>query len=316
MRDEFSLQGMNLAYFLAIFAGVMKLNKNSFRLALVNSGVTALLGIAVLAMIRQNINGLTPAIILGNGLLGFLLMIPAYYISFNRHWNEGPVFSIRRLYTPLLICLFLLVPSMIYASVAFGYDWKEYYVTDGTLNIERISTHFLAVFVPVFLLHIIQMLAISNERDVIINASMLNIPKIPDGESDEAEPDSQKGSATKEENGILSLRGNTKSDTNLQLNIGQLFYVESDANYLKVAVFENNQLQIKRIRLTIKQFEEATRDFPQLMRCHRAFMVNMDHVTYYQGSVSKGELHFDVIKDVIPVSKTYTTAISDCLCQH
>lgn len=274
----------------------------------------ALLGIAVLGLIRQNINGLTPTIILGNGLLGFLLMIPAYYVSFNHHWNEGPVFSVRRLYTPLLICVLLLVPSMIYASVAFGYDWKEYYVIDGNLNTKQISTHLLTLFIPVFILHIIQMLAISNEREVIINTSRLNIPKMSDGVNDKVVPFPHEESSTKEDNRVLTLHGNTKTGSNLQFYIGQLFYVESNANYLKVAVYENDKLQIKKIRLTIKQFEEATHDFPQLMRCHRAFVVNLNHVTYYQGSVGKGELHFDIIEDVIPVSKTYASAISNSLC--
>lgn len=291
----------------------MKWNRNSLRLALINSGVTALLGIAVLGLIMQSIKGLTPAIILGNGILGFLLMIPAYYVSFSHHWNEGPVFSIRRLYTPFLICILLLVPSMIYASVAFGYDWKEYYVINGSLNTERISTHLLAVFVPIFLLHIIQMLAISNEREVIINTSLLNIPRMSDTGREEVEFDLQKEPAVKDENKILILRGNTKTDTSLHLNINNLFYVESDANYLKVAVFENDKLQKKSIRLTIKQFEEATLDFPHLIRCHRAFVVNINHVTYFEGSAKKGELHFDIIKDVIPVSKTYASTISDVL---
>jgi DNA-binding LytR/AlgR family response regulator len=41
--------------------------------------------------------------------------------------------------------------------------------------------------------------------------------------------------------------------------------------------------------------------------------VNMNHVTYYEGSASKGELHFDLISDVVPVSRTYATAISESL---
>jgi len=291
----------------------MKLNRNYFRLALINSGVMALLSIAVLGLIRQNIEGLTPAIILGNGILAFLLMIPAYYVSFTHRWNEGSVFSIRRLYTPLLIALVLLVPSLVYSSLAFGYDWRDYYYLNGSFNSDRIFTHLIALFVPIFILYIIQMLAISNEREVIINSSMLNIPKMKDAGNGNVEQDAQKESRQNEENRMLTLRGNTKTDTSMQLNIDQLFYVESDANYLKVVVYENNGIQTKSIRLTIKQFEEAAERFPELIRCHRAFVVNMNHVTYYEGSASKGELHFDLIEDVIPVSKTYATAISESL---
>lgn len=309
---------MKNTYYFTIFAGVMRLNRNCLRLALINSGVTALLSVAVLGLIMQNITGLTPSIILVNGLISFLLMVPAYYVSFINHWNEGSVFSIRRFYTPLLICLVLLVPSLIYASLAFGYNWRDYYYLDGSFNSDRIFTHLLALFVPIFLLHIIQMLAISNERQVIINASMLNIPKKLDTETVKpvaatSESELQLKSEAREVSKVITLRGNTKTETSLEFNIDQLFYVESDANYLKVALYENDKLAMKSIRLTIKQFEETVHEFPQLMRCHRAYVVNMNHVTYYQGTVSKGELHFDMIKDVIPVSKTYATAIFDNL---
>ncbi len=304
---------MKSSLFFATFAVDMKVNKNSLRLALINSGVMALLCIAILGLMMNNIKGLTPSIILGNGLLAFLLLIPAYYISFSHQWNKGPVFSIRRLYTPLLICLILLLPSMIYASVAFGYDWKDYYVLNGTVNVEKISTHFLSVFVPVFLLHIIQILAISNERDVIINTALLNFPRTSGSDAKEPIVSSQNSTADRDEHKLITLRGNTKTDTSLCIDISQLLYVESDANYLKLVVFENDKLQNKSIRLTIKQFEEATRDYVQLVRCHRAFVVNINHVTYFEGSANRGELHFDVISETIPVSKTYANSISDIL---
>jgi len=297
----------------------MKWNRNSLRLALINSGVTTLLSVAVLGLIMPNINGLTPAIILGNGFISFLLMVPAYYISFKHHWNEGAVLSVRRLYTPLLICAVLLIPSLIYCSLAFGYDWRDYYYLDGSFNSDRIFTHLIALFVPIFILHIIQMLAISNEREVIINAAMLtpNIPRTPVAPFPETstEKSLETSTETSPENAQvpLVLHGNTKTDTSLELSVDQLYYVESDANYLKLAIMEDGKLQTKSIRLTIKQLEEATQGFTQLMRCHRAFVVNISHVTYFEGSANKGELHFDIIKDVIPVSKTYASTISDVL---
>lgn len=291
----------------------MTLKKKYLRLALINSGVMALMSVALLGLLRFSIPHLTLSFILGNVLLCFLFMVPVYYLSFIRHWNEGPVLSLHRLYTPLMICLVLLLPSLIYASLAFGNYWKEYFIHEGALNTTSIVNHLVFLVVPVFVLHIIQMLAISNEQEIIINKALLNIPSVRGGTETPATNSRLEEKTSVEADAVLTLHGNTKTDTSLTLNISQLYYVESDANYLKVAVYEEGQLQVKSIRMTLKQFEEATQAFPQLMRCHRAFVVNMGHVTYYEGSVSKGELHFDLIGDVVPVSKTYASSIAERL---
>lgn len=291
----------------------MTLKRKYIRLALINSGVMALMSVALLGLLRFSIPELSLSFILGNGLLCFLFMVPVYYLSFIRHWNEGPVLSVRRLYTPLMICLVLLLPSLIYTSVAFGHYWKEYFIHEGALNTTSIVNHLVFLVVPVFVLHVIQMLAISNEQEIIINRALLNIPSVKGNSETLAESAKQEEKSSVKADAILTLHGNTKTDTSLSVNIGQLYYVESDANYLQVALLEDGQLEKKSIRMTLKQFEEATQDFPKLIRCHRAFIVNMNHVTYFEGSASKGELHFDFIADVVPVSRTYATAISESL---
>jgi hypothetical protein len=291
----------------------MTLKRKYIRLALINSGVMALMSVALLGLLRFSIPELSLSFILGNGLLCFLFMVPVYYLSFIRHWNEGPVLSVRRLYTPLMICLVLLLPSLIYTSVAFGHYWKEYFIHEGTLNTTSIVNHLVFLVVPVFVLHVIQMLAISNEQEIIINRALLNIPSVKGNSETPVESAKQEEKSSVKADAVLTLHGNTKTDTSLSVNIGQLYYVESDANYLQVALLEDGQLEKKSIRMTLKQFEEATQDFPKLIRCHRAFVVNMNHVTYYEGSASKGELHFDLISDVVPVSRTYATAISESL---
>lgn len=290
----------------------MKLKRKCLRLALINSGVMALLSVAMLGLLRFSIPSLTLSFILGNGLLCFLLMVPVYYVSFDRHWNEGPVLSVRRLYTPLMICLVILLPSLVYTSVAFGYNWKEYFIQDGAFKTSSIVNHLLSLVVPVFLLHIIQMLAISNEQEVIINRALLNLPSTASSSGTSAD-DLLQEKPSVDADAFLTLHGNTKTDTSLTLSISQLYYVESDANYLKVVLLENGQLETKTIRMTLKQFGEATQDFPKLMRCHRAFVVNMSHVTYFEGSASKGELHFDHLDNVVPVSKTYASSIAERL---
>lgn len=146
--------------------------------------------------------------------------------------------------------------------------------------------HIKSTAVYVFLVFIIQMIGASNERDIIVNRSRRPEVKAPS---------------------VVALSGGTKS-CSMQLDINHFLYAESDANYLKV-VFYDEDVQSTTLRMTLKQFEEATAAFPQVARCHRAYILNVDYVSYLESSGGKGEAHFDVFQGPVPVSKTYMADI-------
>lgn len=98
----------------------------------------------------------------------------------------------------------------------------------------------------------------------------------------------------------------------MQLDINLFLYAESDANYLNV-VFYDAGVHSTTLRMTLKQFEEATAAYPQVARCHRAYILNINQVSYLESSGGKGTAHFDVYRGTVPVSKTYMTEISSRL---
>ena len=53
--------------------------------------------------------------------------------------------------------------------------------------------------------------------------------------------------------------------------------------------------------------------FPALTQCHRAFMVNLTNVSYYEGTSRKGEIHFQGKDDTVPVSRNFARNIIDAL---
>ena len=279
----------------------MKIHKRSLQLALKNSAVMALLVLAVLGLFGNYIHEQTPLISLGYGIISFLAVLPVYYLSFKNRWNEAPIFSIKRLYTPLLTLAFTMVAALIYTPLAYGHNPIDFFVTpSGTFNGEMVWLLVKYSSIAVVMVYIIMFLGASNEREIIVNTSLSPLKKESEGSEPVAPPRK-----------MIRLQGGTKSSV-IDLDINRFLYAESDANYLKIHLFGEKH-EVLSLRMTIKQFEEATAKIPEIVRCHRAFVVNIHNVSYYEAQSGKGEAHFSVIEGTVPVSKTYADGFSKLL---
>lgn len=66
----------------------------------------------------------------------------------------------------------------------------------------------------------------------------------------------------------LTLTGTTNESVTLQ--ISHLLYIEAVGNYVKVCHLDNGQVRTDLLRATMKQMEETLKDYPMIVRCHRA----------------------------------------------
>ncbi len=89
-----------------------------------------------------------------------------------------------------------------------------------------------------------------------------------------------------------------------------LYYIESDDNYIKVWYDDGNgELKQYMLRCRLKTVEETFRD-STLVRCHRKYVVNTEHVKVLrkEGDAFVLELDRENIQN-IPVTKTYEKAV-------
>lgn len=88
-----------------------------------------------------------------------------------------------------------------------------------------------------------------------------------------------------------------------------LLYIESADNYVKIYYLINGKLSQEVIRNTLKKMEAMLLEF-SIIRCHRSYMVNINHVSAIQKDKDGHILQLDSANDLrIPVSKTYSPAI-------
>ncbi|MDH6357524.1 LytTR family DNA-binding domain-containing protein [Parabacteroides sp. PF5-9] len=109
----------------------------------------------------------------------------------------------------------------------------------------------------------------------------------------------------------LTLTGSTKDS--VELSIDQLLYIEASGNYVKICYLENEVVKQKMLRATIAQMEKELEAHPDIIRCHRAFMVNIRQIATVEGNSQGFQLKLYHIKEEVPVSRSYTPVIRKML---
>ncbi len=125
--------------------------------------------------------------------------------------------------------------------------------------------------------------------------------------SDEA----QQSSAPSQPADEITLSGSTSES--VTLSIQNLLYVEAVGNYVKVFQWHDGRQRVDMLRTTSKQVEETLAAYPMIVRCHRAFIVNLCQVDEI---ISKGGAMQLVIKhcnDALPVSRSNMAGIKEAV---
>ena len=105
----------------------------------------------------------------------------------------------------------------------------------------------------------------------------------------------------------ITLTGTT-SDT-VSLQIADLLYIEAVGNYVKVYHLQDGQVHADRLRATSKQMEEDLRDYPMIVRCHRAFLVNLAQVEQIVSRAGAMQLVIKHCNESLPVSRSHAAQV-------
>ena len=101
---------------------------------------------------------------------------------------------------------------------------------------------------------------------------------------------------------VLTLTGTT-SET-VTVHIANLLYIEAVGNYVKVYSYSDDQVKCNMLRATSKQIEEELSDYPMIVRCHRAFLVNLEQVERFISRSGAMQLVIKHCQESLPVSRS------------
>ena len=109
----------------------------------------------------------------------------------------------------------------------------------------------------------------------------------------------------------LTLTGTTNESVSLE--ISHLLYIEAVGNYVKVCQLQENEVQTNMLRATMKQMEDELLAYPIIVRCHRAFMVNLGQVEQISSNSRTMQLVMRHSHDAIPVSRSNVNKLKELL---
>lgn len=110
---------------------------------------------------------------------------------------------------------------------------------------------------------------------------------------------------------LITLNKSTKESISIRPD--DILYLESEGNYVNVHYRQDEKVTYKQIRSTIKQMEETLQNHPMFIRCHRAFIVNINYISNAEGNAQGYQLTLSNVPQEIPVSRTYLKNIKDAL---
>ena len=100
----------------------------------------------------------------------------------------------------------------------------------------------------------------------------------------------------------LTLTGTTNESVTLQ--ISHLLFMEAVGNYVKVSHLRDDQVHTDMLRATMKQMEETPQGYPMIVRCHRAFLVNLGQVEQIVSPSGSTLLLIKHCHESLPVSRS------------
>jgi hypothetical protein len=105
---------------------------------------------------------------------------------------------------------------------------------------------------------------------------------------------------------IVLKHANQRNSYEFELN--EVMYLESRGNYVNVIYFDGENIKNTLIRNTITKILDYL-DFDKIIRCHRAYIINLNFVNKIEGNAQGLKLYLSNSEKVIPVSRKFVDTV-------
>ena len=147
------------------------------------------------------------------------------------------------------------------------------------------------------------------EETKLLNEQLKKLQDSNAGVPQQTEDDTSAGDT--DQDSKITLEGNTNEHVTLE--ISDLLYIEAVGNYVKVCQLQGNEVHTNMLRATMKQMEDSLQAYPMIVRCHRAFMVNLGQVEQISSNSRAMQLVMRHSHDAIPVSRSNVNKLKELL---
>ena len=252
--------------------------------------------------------------IFASGLFSCFLteVILRYIVRMPRSYDRGVSYIISRnlrfqcINTPLISLLICLYRHFVMSDLVEGnkLSWSNYLETLVIIAFLSfaIGLYWRFKFRSLYLTAELEETKLLNEQLKKLQTSNAGVPR-------QTEDNPPVGGT--DHDSQITLEGTTNE--HVTLNISNLLYIEAVGNYVKVCQLQGNEAHTNMLRATMKQMEDTLQAYPMIVRCHRAFMVNLGQVEQISSNSRAMQLVMRHSHDAIPVSRSNVNKLKELL---
>lgn len=112
----------------------------------------------------------------------------------------------------------------------------------------------------------------------------------------------------------LSFRLNDSNDREfIQFKAEELLVIKAADNYIEVSHVNNGAIQVELLRLSLVAAKQQLMEHPEIMQCHRSYLVNMSQVSHGNGTKQAFSLLLRNSDLKVPVSRKHLTEVQNKL---
>jgi hypothetical protein len=111
---------------------------------------------------------------------------------------------------------------------------------------------------------------------------------------------------------IISLSSQNENES-LEISVDDLLFIKSADNYVEVYFTENQTIQKRLLRNTLKSIDEELKEHGNFFRCHKSYLINLDKIIKVNGNAQGYRFKLKLGDIEIPVSRQYNERIHELL---
>ncbi len=215
------------------------------------------------------IHSLSPVILI------LLLSLIGLNPKTEENWTIGKDVIFLFLYLLLIGIAQFLIRDLIYDNPN---NWSLKYLIEEIRNTIFVGILFASIFIP-------------------LNFSRLYFKNIKQANYLNASHDSLK---PVESTNIL-IKTQLKNE-DLEFNVNDLLFAKAEGNYVELYLKKEKVNKILK-RITIKELESILKPNPKIVKTHRSYLVNLDHIKNVTGNAQGYKLQLENYKEEVPVSR-------------
>jgi hypothetical protein len=100
---------------------------------------------------------------------------------------------------------------------------------------------------------------------------------------------------------------------NLSIKVSMILLIRSANNYIEVFWKEGMAVKNQMVRYSLTKAEELLKENKFIFKCHRSYLVNIQHIDKIEGSSQGYRLFFDNVDFPAPVSKNYIEKLKELI---